>query len=229
MKSAFLPDSVPPPQSGSLTLDADGWCHQVQQLRSPNFGPRPAGMAVDLLVIHNISLPLGQFGTQYIADLFCNRLDTTVHPDFASLRGVELSAHFVLRRDGQLLQFVSTAQRAWHAGVSAFEGREGCNDFSIGIEIEGCDFLPFETVQYARLAQLTSCLLESYPLKSVCGHQHIAPGRKTDPGPCFDWQAYAAAFHSVQQAPGANPEAAAASRNAAAADLRFPAQHKKSS
>lgn len=175
------------PPFSRLTLDAQGWCPQVRHQPSPNFGPRPAGSPVDLLVLHNVSLPLGVFGTPYIADLFCNRLDVGVHPDFASLQGLEVSAHFLLQRDGNIIQFVSTEQRAWHAGVSALDGRANCNDYSIGIEIEGSDFVPFESVQYDRLAELVCCLQNVYPLRVVCGHEHIAPGRKTDPGPCFDW------------------------------------------
>jgi AmpD protein len=203
-----------------LTIDSEGWCPQVQQSRSPNFGQRPAGMQPDLLVIHNISLPLGQFGTPYIADLFCNRLDTSVHPDFASLQGVTVSAHFLLHRDGRIVQFVSTAQRAWHAGLSSFEGRNGCNDFSIGIEIEGSDFEAFETQQYASLAQLTFCLQQHCHITAVCGHQDIAPGRKTDPGPYFDWRAYRAALAACHsRAAGATAHANAAAATPPA--LRF--------
>ena len=171
-------------------LDADGWCAGARHLPSPNFDQRPAGAAIDLLVIHNISLPPGQFGGPYIAALFTNTLDHDVHPYFDHLRPLRVSAHFLILRTGDLVQFVSTNARAWHAGVSLFDGRERCNDFSIGIELEGSDFVPFEPLQYSCLAALTRALAHRYPLVSVVGHEHIAPGRKTDPGPCFDWCAY---------------------------------------
>ncbi len=192
------------PAFAALELDANGWCCGAVHQPSPNFGPRPAGSRIDLLVLHNISLPLGVFGTPYIADLFCNRLDVGAHPDFASLQGVEVSAHFLLRRDGNIVQFVSTQQRAWHAGVSTLAGRPNCNDYSIGIEIEGSDFVPFEAVQYNRLAELICCLQNVYPLCVVCGHEHIAPGRKTDPGPCFDWLQCRQAWRMARQ--GAVPD-----------------------
>ena len=184
----------------SMVLDAAGWCLAAQCHPSPNFDARPDGCAIELLVIHNISLPAGQFGGPYIADLFANQLDLHAHPSFASLQGVRVSAHFLIRRDGSLLQFVSTEQRAWHAGLSTFEGRDRCNDFSIGIELEGCDSLPYEIPQYQILVNLTLCLQERYGLRAVCGHQDIAPGRKTDPGPHFDWAGFEAAFHCQEQA-----------------------------
>ena len=151
---------------------------------------RPLGMIVDLLVIHNISLPLAEFNGSFILDLFQNQLDCDAHPSFDSLRGVQVSSHFLIRRDGKLYQFVSTAARAWHAGKSQFQGRDNCNDYSIGIELEGCDTCAFTDVQYASLASLTACLNAYYPLRHIAGHQDIAPGRKTDPGPYFDWQRY---------------------------------------
>jgi AmpD protein len=162
------------------------------------------------LVIHNISLPPGQFGGPYIADLFGNQLDVDADASFASLQGVKVSAHFLIQRDGSLLQFVSTRQRAWHAGVSHFEGRSRCNDYSIGVELEGSDFVPFDEAQYNRLVELTYCLQMHHPLRAVCGHQHIAPGRKTDPGPCFNWPAY----HSQWMILGG--------RNRAPSGLQFP-------
>lgn len=174
----------------ALTIDAAGWCPQARQLPSPNRDPRPEGMAVELLVVHNISLPPGEFGGEQIAQLFTNTLDCDAHPYFDRLRELKVSAHFLLRRDGSLLQFVSTCERAWHAGVSCFELRERCNDYSIGIELEGCDEQPFEAIQYERLAALTLALRQRHPLRAVAGHEHIAPGRKTDPGPCFDWALY---------------------------------------
>ncbi|GGC82135.1 1,6-anhydro-N-acetylmuramyl-L-alanine amidase AmpD [Undibacterium terreum] len=180
----------PDPDHG-LAISDDGWCEGAERLASPNFNSRPPDSAISLLVIHNISLPAGQFGTTYIADLFQNRLEYSAHPSFESLRGLQVSAHFLIRRDGRLLQFVSAAQRAWHAGKSSFAGREGCNDFSIGIELEGSDELPFEEVQYETLAELSLALASAYPLTHIVGHEHIAPGRKTDPGPCFDWKLYA--------------------------------------
>jgi AmpD protein len=168
----------------------DGWCAGVLRKPSPNFDVRPADAKIDLLVIHNISLPPGQFGGLFIADLFCNRLDCDAHPYFDQLRALKVSAHFLIRRDGVVTQFVSANDRAWHAGVSSFCGRERCNDFSIGIELEGTDAEAFEPVQYDALARLTAALQARYPLTDVIGHEHIAPGRKTDPGPCFDWEHY---------------------------------------
>jgi len=173
-----------------LTLSEDGWCQQAQQLPSPHFDQRPPGMATELLVIHNISLPPGQFGGGHIAGLFTNTLDYDAHPYFDQLRALRVSAHFLIRRDGAIMQFVSADARAWHAGLSSFQGRERCNDFSIGIELEGSDFTPFEAAQYTSLAALTAALRRRYPLAWVLGHEHIAPGRKTDPGPCFDWRLY---------------------------------------
>lgn len=161
---------------------------------SPNFDARSAIADIDLLVIHNISLPPGQFGGTFIADLFNNQLDYEADPYFDQLRPLRVSSHFLIRRDGSVMQFVSANDRAWHAGLSSFCGRERCNDFSIGIELEGTDFVPFEPVQYATLAKLTHALQSRYPLKSVAGHEHIAPGRKTDPGPFFDWIGYREAW-----------------------------------
>lgn len=171
-------------------IDAGGWCSGVERLPSPNFDKRADGMPIELLVIHNISLPPGQFGGAYIAELFTNRIDCDAHPYFDRLRGLKVSAHFLIRRDGRVIQFVSASDRAWHAGLSSFCGRERCNDFSIGIELEGTDFEPFEDAQYDTLAGLTQALRARYPLTDVAGHEHIAPGRKTDPGPFFDWVRY---------------------------------------
>ncbi len=171
-------------------LDADGWCNQAERIPSPNFDARPEGADISLLVIHNISLPPGQFGGPFIADLFGNRLDCDAHPYFDQLRTLRVSAHFLIRRDGTVLQFVSVKNRAWHAGISSHAGRERCNDFSIGIELEGTDFEAFAPVQYETLAGLTQALRIACPLSDVAGHEHIAPGRKTDPGPFFDWKFY---------------------------------------
>ena len=149
-------------------------------------------MPVELLVLHNISLPPGRFGTGFIERLFRNSLESRVHPFLELLVGVRVSAHFLIERDGRTTQFVSCRQRAWHAGASVFDRRAGCNDFSVGIELEGTDFNAFEPAQYAALARLTSVLRTALPLRAVRGHSHIAPGRKTDPGPLFDWQRFAA-------------------------------------
>ena len=171
-------------------IEEDGWSSGVHRVPSPNFDARADGTAISLLVVHNISLPPAQFGGPYIEDLFCNRLDCDVHPYFEQLRQLCVSAHFLIRRDGAVMQFVSANDRAWHAGASTYCGVERCNDFSIGIELEGTDFEPFEAAQYDALADLTHALHARYPLTAVAGHEHIAPGRKTDPGPFFDWALY---------------------------------------
>lgn len=173
-----------------FAIDADGWASGVTRLPSPNCDARAEGTAIDLLVIHNISLPPGQFGGSHVGDLFLNCLDCDAHPYFDQLRTLRVSAHFLIRRDGEVMQFVAAGDRAWHAGQSRFRGRERCNDFSIGIELEGTDFEAFEDAQYASLAELTEALRTRYPLTAVTGHEHIAPGRKTDPGPYFDWVRY---------------------------------------
>lgn len=173
-----------------MNIDNEGWCGDAIRLDSPNQNERPENQAIDLLVIHNITLPPGEFGGPYIEDLFLNRLDCDRHPFFDQLRSLKVSSHFFIRRDGTLIQFVSADKRAWHAGISSYRGRSGCNDFSIGIEIEGTDFVPFEQQQYDTLVSLTAALCRRYPLETVTGHQHIAPERKTDPGPFFDWKKY---------------------------------------
>ena len=165
----------------------DGWLSGAQRIPSPNFDERPADMAVCLVVVHAISLPPGEFGGQGIVDLFTNQLDPQAHPYYREIADMRVSAHFLIRRDGRLIQFVSIAHRAWHAGVSIWDGRERCNDFSIGIEMEGCDELPFAAAQYLTLNALLADLSRRYPLQAVVGHSDIAPGRKTDPGPGFDW------------------------------------------
>ena len=171
-----------------FAVDRDGWARGARVLCSPNFESRPAGTVPTLVVVHNISLPPGEFGGRAIADLFLNRLDCDAHPYYdAHLRGLRVSSHFVILRDGTLEQFVSCDERAWHAGVSNFFGRERCNDFSIGIELEGADAKPFEAAQYATLAALVGALVARYPIEALAGHSDIAPGRKTDPGPHFDW------------------------------------------
>lgn len=176
-----------------LRLDRRGWLLPgagVRHAPSPNCDARPVGEPISLLVVHNISLPPGAFGGPYVEQLFTNRLDLDAHPWFARLQGLRVSAHFFVRRDAQVVQFVPADGRAWHAGVSFFAGRQRCNDFSIGIELEGTDTVPYTDVQYARLAELTRVLRSRYPLRAVRGHEHIAPGRKTDPGPAFDWPRY---------------------------------------
>lgn len=180
----------------SFEVAADGWCRAALRRASPNCDARPAGTGIDLLVIHNISLPPGQFGGERICELFANRLDCDAHPYFDQLRTLRVSSHFLIRRDGVVVQFVSVNERAWHAGLSSFGGRQGCNDFSIGIELEGTDFEPYPESQYAALAALTSALQARYRCTDVAGHEHIAPGRKTDPGPFFDWQHYRQALRA---------------------------------
>ncbi|MCX7252585.1 MAG: 1,6-anhydro-N-acetylmuramyl-L-alanine amidase AmpD [Burkholderiales bacterium] len=165
----------------------DGWLESAQAVPSPNYGPRPDGALIDLLVLHSISLPPGRYGGPEIEQLFCNRLDWDAHPYFEGLRGLEVSSHFLIRRDGALLQFVSCDDRAWHAGRSCWRGRENCNDDSIGIELEGLEGQRFEPAQYRALVLLCQALALHYPVAHVAGHEHIAPGRKLDPGPGFDW------------------------------------------
>ncbi len=179
-------------------VSTDGWLDDARRCPSPNQDDRPAPGDIDLLVIHNISLPPEQFGGPWIEQLFQNRLDPAVHPYFADICQLTVSAHLLIRRDGELLQFVPLQQRAWHAGASCFEGRERCNDYSIGIELEGSDTQPFSDAQYHRLAAVSARLLARYPAITparITGHSDIAPGRKTDPGPCFDWPR----FHALLQ------------------------------
>lgn len=171
-------------------VDPEGCVREARRTLSPHRDQRPPGTAVDLLVIHNISLPPGEFGGPAIPDLFAGRLDTGSHPWFARLAGLRVSAHFLIRRDGELLQFVPCGERAWHAGESVWRGRPRCNDYSIGIELEGADDQPFTELQYGVLGPLSVALLRAYPIVDVVGHSDISPGRKTDPGPCFDWARY---------------------------------------
>lgn len=171
----------------------DGWVRAARRCPSPNFNARPQSDDISLLVIHNISLPPGRFGGDCIDDLFRNRLDCDAHPYFDRLRGLQVSSHFLIRRDGALVQYVSIADRAWHAGKSVHGGRENCNDFSIGIELEGTDERPYTRKQYRRLVWLSVLLLRACPAITpgrIVGHSDIAPGRKTDPGPAFDWDGY---------------------------------------
>ena len=173
-----------------MTMDESGWIAGIRRIPSPNCDERPEGSMVELLVIHNISLPPGEFGGPGIVELFTNRLDPGAHPYYREIAGRRVSAHFLIRRDGELLQFVPCGQRAWHAGESTWRGRSRCNDFSLGIELEGTDDVPFEDAQYERLAGLARVLATDYPGIHSVGHSDIAPGRKTDPGPCFDWARY---------------------------------------
>jgi AmpD protein len=166
-----------------------GWWHAARRIASPNFGPRPAGLAVDLAVLHSISLPPGEYGGDAIERLFTNRLDWDAHPYYGQIRGLQVSSHFVIRRDGALQQYVSCDERAWHAGRSHFQGRDNCNDFSIGIELEGLEGDTFESAQYECLVSLLNAIVARYPIRHVAGHEHVAPGRKIDPGPGFDWAA----------------------------------------
>jgi N-acetyl-anhydromuramoyl-L-alanine amidase len=165
-----------------------GWWPGAQAVPSPNHDERPAGEVISLLVVHSISLPPGQYGGRDVQAFFTNQLDFDAHPYFDALRGVRVSAHFFVRRDGTVLQFVSCNARAWHAGVSTWQGRSACNNFSIGVEMEGLEGSTFEPAQYDALARVMRALRRAYPLQSVCGHEHIAPGRKGDPGAAFAWQ-----------------------------------------
>jgi N-acetyl-anhydromuramoyl-L-alanine amidase len=160
------------------------------QLPSPNCDERPEGTVITLVVIHGISLPPGEFGGSAIAELFTNRLDPSGHPYFATVAQLRVSAHFLIGREGALTQFVPCVRRAWHAGASSWRGRENCNDFSVGIELEGSDDVPYADAQYASLGRLTRALCRRYPIVGLAGHSDIAPGRKTDPGPAFDWARY---------------------------------------
>jgi len=168
-------------------LDPQGLLPAARFIASPNHDARPRDAEISMVVIHNISLPPGQYGSDDVAALLTNRLDPNAHPYFAGIHQNKVSAHFFIRRDGELIQFVPCQQRAWHAGQSFWLGRERCNDFSVGIELEGCDTDAFTDVQYDLLNRLLAALQRTYPITDVVGHSDIAPGRKTDPGPCFDW------------------------------------------
>ena len=174
-------------------ITPEGWCNGIARSPCENFDARPEQTVIDLLVIHNISLPPEEYGGSYIEDLFANQLDCDAHPYFEKLRDLKVSAHFLIKRDGSAHQFVATQDRAWHAGVSVFDGRAGCNDFALGVELEGTDDIDYTDEQYACLAELTSTLIAHYPALTsdrIVGHCDIAPGRKTDPGDSFDWQRF---------------------------------------
>jgi N-acetyl-anhydromuramoyl-L-alanine amidase len=164
-----------------------GWLQTAAAVPSPNCDSRPSGTAVDLVVVHSISLPPGEYGGGAVEQLFTNRLDWHAHPYFESIRGLRVSAHFLVRRNGELLQFVSCDERAWHAGRSSWRGREVCNDFSVGVELEGLEGERFEAAQYECLGAVVGHLATRYPIAAVVGHEHVAPGRKRDPGAGFDW------------------------------------------
>lgn len=166
-----------------------GWWRHARRVDSPNFGPRPEATKVSLALIHSISLPPGVYGGDEIERLFTNRLDWDAHPYFQKIRGLTVSSHLVIRRDGEVMQFVSVDQRAWHAGQSQWKGRANCNDYSVGIELEGLEGETFEAPQYDALKRLLVALRRQYPISDIAGHEHVAPGRKIDPGPGFDWQA----------------------------------------
>jgi AmpD protein len=168
-------------------LDDDGRATGLPQVASPNCDDRPDPNDVRLIVVHGISLPPGEYGGDGIVQLFTNALDAREHPYYQQIEGLRVSSHFLVRRDGRMLQFVPCRRRAWHAGASCWNGRERCNDFSIGIELEGCDDDPYTDAQYAALARLVAAIRARYPIEAVVGHSDIAPGRKTDPGPAFDW------------------------------------------
>jgi AmpD protein len=204
------PGALSPPE---LRIDREGVLAGVRFLPSPNCDERPRGCAIELLVIHHISLPPGQFGGEGVIELFTNRLDPAAHPAYRALAGLRVSAHFLIRRDGELIQFVPCARRAWHAGESRWKGRARCNDFSIGIELEGTGEVPFTDAQYDSLARLARALCARYPIRDIVGHSHIAPGRKRDPGPSFDWARLRAMLRQ-------RPRAAASTRRRASGEPR---------
>jgi AmpD protein len=175
-------------ESGASGLWQAGWYRFARRLASPNFGARPAGAGVDLIVIHSISLPPGRYGGDEVQRLFTNTLDWNAHPYFKTVEGIAVSAHFFIRRNGELWQFVGCDDRAWHAGASEYRGRGECNDDSVGIELEGLEGDLFDAAQYETLADLCAAIAQRYPIEHVAGHEHIAPGRKRDPGAGFDWQ-----------------------------------------
>ncbi len=173
----------------TMKVDVDGLLIDGKYISSPNCDDRPRG-EIELLVIHNISLPPGEYGGDGVQQLFTNTLNAAEHPYYKEVGGLKVSAHFFVRRDGAIIQFVPCIKRAWHAGESCWQGLTRCNDFSLGIELEGSDEIPFSDLQYDALTQLTMALREVYPIRGIAGHSDIAPIRKTDPGPCFDWGRY---------------------------------------
>ncbi len=172
-----------------------GLIDEAEYIASPNCDVRPTNVAINLLIIHNISLPPGKFGGPYISQLFTNQLNPDEHPFFLEIKDLRVSSHLLIQRNGDIIQYVPLDKRAWHAGISEFDGKPQCNDYSIGIELEGTDDLPYEAIQYQQLAAVTQSIMQRHPaisLDKICGHCHIAPGRKTDPGAAFDWEHYKA-------------------------------------
>ncbi len=172
----------------TIAIDGDGWVPAAIRIPSPNCDDRPARTTVSLVIVHGISLPPGKFGGDGVERLFTNTLDAAADPYYPGIARLKVSSHFFVRRDGTLVQFVACRQRAWHAGASSWRGRPSCNDFSVGVELEGTDDLPYATPQYATLARLAKALCRRYPIRDMVGHSDVAPGRKTDPGNAFDWQ-----------------------------------------
>ncbi len=170
-----------------IQINLNGICSEAKFIASPNIDARPNAEVISLIVIHNISLPPKQYGGDGVIDLFSNQLNPDEHPYYAEIAHLKVSSHFFIRRDGELIQFASCNDRAWHAGASNWQGRERCNDFSIGIELEGSDFEAFEPMQYETLETLIASIKARYPIEAIAGHSDIAPGRKTDPGPYFNW------------------------------------------
>ena len=183
-----------PKKNDALKCLHDGLLDGCEYVPSPNSDERPEGVGIELIVIHNISLPPGDFGGDGVRQLFTNTLDAAAHPYYASIAGLRVSAHFFIRRNGKIIQFVPCSKRAWHAGESSWQGSVRCNDFSIGIELEGSDTVPFTGEQYSALHELTRALCDAYPIRGIAGHSDIAPQRKTDPGPSFDWGRYLCAL-----------------------------------
>jgi N-acetyl-anhydromuramoyl-L-alanine amidase len=171
----------------NIQINSKGICTEAKFIASPNIDARPQADEIYLIVIHNISLPPNQYGGNAVIELFTNQLNPNAHPYYAEIAHLKVSSHFFIRRDGELIQFASCNDRAWHAGASNWQGRERCNDFSIGIELEGSDFEAFEPLQYKTLQTLIASIKARYPIQAITGHSDIAPGRKTDPGPYFDW------------------------------------------
>ncbi|MAZ05647.1 1,6-anhydro-N-acetylmuramyl-L-alanine amidase AmpD [Marinobacter sp. SS8-8] len=201
--SDILPANLSDSGSDRNALRETGKIPFARWRPSPNFGPRPDGAAISLLVVHNISLPPGRFGGPEIEDFFCNCLDHSAHPYFRTIEGIQVSAHLLIRRDGDVVQFVSLLDRAWHAGRSSFQGQEECNDFSIGIELEGTDDVPYTSGQYHQLARAADLIMLAWPdiiASRIVGHSDIAPGRKSDPGPAFDWQHFREALKQIRAA-----------------------------
>lgn len=176
-----------------MLIDENHYLDSAEQVQSPNYNERPPGEEISLLVIHNISLPPGRYGGGYIEQFFQNRLPIAVDPFFEEIKELQVSSHLLIERTGRIVQFVPFSKRAWHAGISEYQGRDGCNDFSLGIELEGTDDEPYTDIQYKQLAEVTRVIQQRYPaitLDRIVGHCDIAPVRKTDPGPAFDWQKY---------------------------------------